>query len=605
MKNKLFVSVSVSVLSLFMLINGAFAASVVPGSGGQNLPAGSGFVTLSNILLNESAVGDIKLGGHTFSIPSGWEFDTSSPITVETNSMALSFVSSSIFATANSFTFTVNSQSWGGPADVIISNVRIRPLSTSSGNITQITGVITGVVNDSTSFGYLSVAGSGSSGDGGSSSSSNFSRNFAVGSSAPSLPPYEISFKINNGAGSTNDRKVVLNIKAQNAGDMIFSNEPNFDYSILMPFSETKEWTLSEGNGKKTVYAKFRSPVGMYSDVISASINLEGEIVSKESKTEKESSTAIKSVIYPFGDINNDGAVNIADIISVIANFGSGKSGNKADLNGNGVVDIKDFNSVIANFSNTGKIGNGIVVSSNDADFVFDVNNKSVKAGETFTLKAKIKPAENTIYTARVVVDYPVDVLELKTASTSTGLIPLLMGRENDGIDNVSGVAIKTVALQGGFSGTPEIVSYTFYVKKAGSAVVKINSGSVAMDRNGANKFSGKIAEVTVSVTSSTPVVSAVGLKNTVGAGISGKSNGTAAAVSGGEENKVANKKGSVLVAGVRDFATSVPGYIMILVVVSLITYFITLKFRVGALGKNKNIPAPVSVVFGEEKEID
>ncbi|MFU8828399.1 MAG: hypothetical protein ACNA8P_03090 [Phycisphaerales bacterium] len=51
------------------------------------------------------------------------------------------------------------------------------------------------------------------------------------------------------------------------------------------------------------------------------------------------------------GDVNGDGAVDLADLNLVLANFGTNNPA--GDANGDGVVDLADLNLVLANFGNT------------------------------------------------------------------------------------------------------------------------------------------------------------------------------------------------------------------------------------------------------------
>ncbi|MFU8830386.1 MAG: GC-type dockerin domain-anchored protein, partial [Phycisphaerales bacterium] len=51
------------------------------------------------------------------------------------------------------------------------------------------------------------------------------------------------------------------------------------------------------------------------------------------------------------GDVNGDGAVDLADLNLVLANFGTNNPA--GDANGDGVVDLADLNLVLANFGST------------------------------------------------------------------------------------------------------------------------------------------------------------------------------------------------------------------------------------------------------------
>jgi hypothetical protein len=79
-------------------------------------------------------------------------------------------------------------------------------------------------------------------------------------------PPSVISGKkpitINNSALSTNSTKVTLNFNLTNAELLAVSNNPEFTETSFEKYTTTKDWTLTLGNGLKTVYAKFRSAQG-------------------------------------------------------------------------------------------------------------------------------------------------------------------------------------------------------------------------------------------------------------------------------------------------------------------------------------------------------
>ncbi len=86
--------------------------------------------------------------------------------------------------------------------------------------------------------------------------------------------------RINNGAAITTNQVVTLNLDAtDNSGlvtDMRFSNDSGMNWSPWEPFLATRSWTLSPGNGPKTVLAQFRDAAGNTSSPpASASIQLD------------------------------------------------------------------------------------------------------------------------------------------------------------------------------------------------------------------------------------------------------------------------------------------------------------------------------------------
>jgi len=90
--------------------------------------------------------------------------------------------------------------------------------------------------------------------------------------------PTNFIFLINGGANTTNDRAVRLTIDAgSDAVKMALSNSEDFSASAQQDYATSVDWTLSEGRGNKTVYAKFFNVYGEKSDVVSDSIALTGD----------------------------------------------------------------------------------------------------------------------------------------------------------------------------------------------------------------------------------------------------------------------------------------------------------------------------------------
>ncbi len=93
--------------------------------------------------------------------------------------------------------------------------------------------------------------------------------------------PPEISLRINNGAVSTNTNSVLLNTMATdslsgvgNGAKMRFKND-GASWTQMEAFAITKNWTLSDGLGKKTVFVQVSDAAGNWSEPVSASIDLQ------------------------------------------------------------------------------------------------------------------------------------------------------------------------------------------------------------------------------------------------------------------------------------------------------------------------------------------
>jgi ribosomal protein L40E len=88
------------------------------------------------------------------------------------------------------------------------------------------------------------------------------------------------TIQANNGATKTDSNAVTLNLAAtDNSGtvtQMRFSND-NSTYSQWQAYSSTATWTLTEGNGAKTVYAQFKDEAG---NIATTSVGLTVELPS-------------------------------------------------------------------------------------------------------------------------------------------------------------------------------------------------------------------------------------------------------------------------------------------------------------------------------------
>ena len=89
------------------------------------------------------------------------------------------------------------------------------------------------------------------------------------------VTPPSGTVKINNNAQYTKSSSVTLSLSALDSGTgvshMKFSND-NVTYSAPEIYSATKSWTLSSGDGIKTVYVKFRDTTGNWSSAYSDTI---------------------------------------------------------------------------------------------------------------------------------------------------------------------------------------------------------------------------------------------------------------------------------------------------------------------------------------------
>lgn len=150
--------------------------------------------------------------------------------------------------------------------------------------------------------------------------------------SAPTPTTESGSLIINNGAQTTTLNAVTLALSANNVTYMAISNTADFLNVSWEAYSAAKQWTLTIGEGEKTVYVKFKNSQGTESNVISKSITL-------------KSSTLVNQP-----DLNNDSKVNDFDFSILMSNWGTPKS-KEADLNNDGKVNDYDFSILISKWT--------------------------------------------------------------------------------------------------------------------------------------------------------------------------------------------------------------------------------------------------------------
>jgi len=85
--------------------------------------------------------------------------------------------------------------------------------------------------------------------------------------------PAQVSLSINDRSKTTSERDVTLTISAfdnvSGLDRMCFSND-GVNYTAWEPFTASKNWTLSSGEGKKTVFVRVRDRAGNEAPVVSA-----------------------------------------------------------------------------------------------------------------------------------------------------------------------------------------------------------------------------------------------------------------------------------------------------------------------------------------------
>lgn len=94
----------------------------------------------------------------------------------------------------------------------------------------------------------------------------------------PTTPDGGFFIQINDGAKETKSQNVTLTLNAGiDTKKMAISNAADFQNVPQESYQQTKQWTLTPGNGQKIVYVKFFTQYGQSSQPVSANIVLTGQ----------------------------------------------------------------------------------------------------------------------------------------------------------------------------------------------------------------------------------------------------------------------------------------------------------------------------------------
>jgi len=133
----------------------------------------------------------------------------------------------------------------------------------------------------------------------------------------------------------------------------------------------------------------------------------------------------------------------------------------------------------------------------------FSPTNISIEEGENFNLIVSLNPQGVKNYTIKAEVNYPADLVEVKSFSFSNGWMALSQSGY-DLIDNINGQLIKTAGYPGGLPTTATFGTISFSAKKAGSGTISLGSNSLALGADNQNLFDGGLTQLTFNITAPT-----------------------------------------------------------------------------------------------------
>ena len=114
----------------------------------------------------------------------------------------------------------------------------------------------------------------------------------------------------------------------------------------------------------------------------------------------------------------------------------------------------------------------------------------NVVSGKSFNVVIAVNPQGAANYTEKIELSFPADLLQVNSFSFGNSWMALSQ-TGYDLVDNTNGTLIKTAGYPGGLSSAATFGTVSFYAKKTGSGVIKLGSGSLALDANNQNVLSG------------------------------------------------------------------------------------------------------------------
>ena len=129
----------------------------------------------------------------------------------------------------------------------------------------------------------------------------------------------------------------------------------------------------------------------------------------------------------------------------------------------------------------------------------FSPSDVNTTEGESFTLIIGIDPQGIKNYTAKVELEYPIELLEAQSFVFGSDWLQLNQSGY-DLIDNTNGRVIKTAGYSEGFLDSVTFGTISFLAKRTGEGIIRVGEDSIMLDVNNQNVFIGPLSEVSFTV---------------------------------------------------------------------------------------------------------
>lgn len=140
----------------------------------------------------------------------------------------------------------------------------------------------------------------------------------------------------------------------------------------------------------------------------------------------------------------------------------------------------------------------GLVHVASAATVTIDPEKINVIKGEDLVIAFTVNPENGERgYTTRLVLEYPKDLLEVKSFTYAPEWIPVV--RQNYDFDNKEeGLFMKTAGYPAGFSEPKIFGTVTFTVKGEGSGAIRTKENSFVLNARNENVLRGSFREISV-----------------------------------------------------------------------------------------------------------
>lgn len=120
----------------------------------------------------------------------------------------------------------------------------------------------------------------------------------------------------------------------------------------------------------------------------------------------------------------------------------------------------------------------------------FSPTNINTVKGRDFTVTVTINPQGAKIYTAKTVINFPQNLVSVKSFSYAGNWMALTQSGY-DLTDNTNGILIKSAGYPGGIATPIVLGTITFSSKASGNGTISVGNGSIVYDANSQNVLSG------------------------------------------------------------------------------------------------------------------